>query len=254
MKSQADSQVSTELGANARTRDEGASAKRDGDLVVFITRHAGKCVECGAEFFDGDFIRVEEGRTLCLDCSDLGRLEFLPRGDTALTRRSIKHSALHAVVLQWARARKRYERQGVLVSPSAIAKAEQECLDDADARARQRDRAAVSREARDAAYTEQVGMELRKLFPGCPPAEAVEIAEWTCQKHSGRVGRSAAARQLDAPALRLAVIAHIRHQHTNYDRLLMQYGDRQQARERVRADIDRVLANWEHVRSGTPAR
>jgi hypothetical protein len=228
-----------------RPSADATTKQQDKDLVVFITRHAGTCAECGTEFFDGALIRVEEGRTLCLECADLGQLEFLPRGDTALTRRSIKHSSLHAVVVQWARARKRYERQGVLVSPAAIAKAEQECLEDSELRARQRDRAAVARAAGDVAFTERVTGELQKLFPGCPPAELGEIARWTCQKHSGRVGRSAAAKQLDAQALRLAVVAHIRHNHTSYDRLLMQYGDRQQARAAVRGEIDRVLAKWE---------
>ena len=43
----------------------------------------------------------------------------------------------------------------------------------------------------------------------------------------------------------MAVIAHIRHEHTRYDELLMQYGDRQVAREMVRAQIEKLLARWE---------
>jgi hypothetical protein len=46
-------------------------------------------------------------------------------------------------------------------------------------------------------------------------------------------------------ALRLAVIAHIRHEHTGYDELLMRFGDRSLAREQVRGKIDRTLALWE---------
>ena len=49
----------------------------------------------------GDLIRVEEQKTLCLDCADLGSLEFLPSGNTALTRRATKYSGLRAVVLRW---------------------------------------------------------------------------------------------------------------------------------------------------------
>ena len=49
------------------------------------------------------------------------------------------------------------------------------------------------------------------MFPGCPPDEARAIAEHACQENSGRVGRSAAAKEFDPAALRLAVIAHIRH-------------------------------------------
>jgi len=37
-----------------------------------------------------------------------------------LTRRSGKYSTLSAVVLKWSRARKHYERQGLLVEESAL--------------------------------------------------------------------------------------------------------------------------------------
>jgi hypothetical protein len=57
----------------------------------------------------------------------------------------------------------------------------------------------------------------------------------------GRVGRSAAGRALDEEALRAAVVASIRHRHTNYDRLLMKGWDQKNARDTVREDIDRVL-------------
>jgi hypothetical protein len=42
----------------------------------------------------------------------------------------------------------------------------------------------------------------------------------------------------------LAVIAHIRHEHTNYDDLLMRGTERLDARVLVRERIDRVLAEW----------
>jgi hypothetical protein len=65
------------------------------------------------------------------------------------------------------------------------------------------------------------------------------------------VGRSAAAKALDPAPLRLAVIAHIRHEHTRYDQLLMQLGDRSAARQAVRAEIDRILTQWEAPREPT---
>ncbi len=67
---------------------------------------------------------MEGERPLCLTCADLDHLVYLPRGDTALTRRARKHSALSAVVVRFSRARKRYERQGVLVEESALEQAE----------------------------------------------------------------------------------------------------------------------------------
>ena len=54
------------------------------------------------------------------------------------------------------------------------------------------------------------------------------------------MGRSAAGRALDASAVDLAVIAHIRHTHTNYDELLICGTERPDARARVREKIDRV--------------
>lgn len=213
-----------------------------------MVRRNTKCAECGRELCDGNLLRLENDRPLCLDCADLGHLEFLASGNTALTRRATKHSPLRAVVVQWARARKRYERQGILVTPEAIDRAETECLADEEQRARQRERAAERRQAADHEYEMHVAEKLRTLFPGCPADEAARIAAWTCRKHSGRVGRSAAAKEFDPQALRLAVIAHIRHEHTRYDELLMKHGDRQLARAEVRSEIDRMLARWEICR------
>ena len=195
--------------------------------------------------FRGNWIRLEREQPLCLACADLAHLEFLPRGDAALTRRAGKHSPLRAVVVEWSRSRQRYERQGILVAPAAVRRAEDECLADADVRARQREHEAERRVTTEPAYVATVTKALLEQFPGCSPDEAARIAEWTCEKHSDRVGRSAAAKELDRAALRLAVVAHIRHEHTRYDALLMRQGDRGLARAEIAADIDRILARWE---------
>jgi hypothetical protein len=222
------------------------------DIVVFMVRRDTKCAECGRELFDGNLLRLENEKPLCLDCADLGHLEFLASGDTALTRRATKHSPLRAVVVRWARARNRYERQGILVTAKAIEQAEAECVADEAQRARQRERAAARREGEDLEYESAVADRLKAQFPGCPAEEAARIAAWTCRKHSGRVGRSAAAKEFDPQALRLAVIAHIRHEHTRYDELLMRHGDRAGARAMVGPEIDRVLARWEAPPPGNP--
>src|SRR2546426_9835949 len=49
-------------------------------------------------------------------------------------------------------------------------------------------------------------------------------------KYSGRVGRSASAKSLADEAVRLAVIAHVRHAETDYDTLLAKGYERQEAR------------------------
>jgi hypothetical protein len=61
---------------------------------------------------------------------------------------------------------------------------------------------------------------------------------------SGRVGRTAAGRALEADAVELAVAASIRHQDTAYDDLLMTGVAYADARDRVRAEVDDVLARW----------
>ncbi len=45
-------------------------------------------------------------------------------------------------------------------------------------------------------------------------------------------------------AIRLAVIAHIRHAETKYDQLLARGYDRQDARAQVAGDIDQILERW----------
>jgi hypothetical protein len=83
-----------------------------------------------------------------------------------------------------------------------------------------------------------------ELFPGAPPQEAEAIAVRACEKHSGRVGRSAAAKGLAEDAIALAVRAHLRHAHTDYDRLVAEGRDTTEARALVRPSIERVLLRW----------
>jgi hypothetical protein len=165
-------------------------------------------------------------------------------GDAALTRRARKHSGLPAVLVRFSRARKRYERQGVLVEEAAIEQAEAECLADEDARARRRERERDRRSGEDLEFQREFVGEIRHLFPGCQPARAEAIARHTGDRGSGRVGRTAAARAFDRQAVTLAVVAAVRHGETGYDELLMAGVDRAQARDCVRADVERVLELW----------
>lgn len=216
------------------------------DLKVFITIHETTCSECGAELgrHAWIFLAGEHG-ALCLSCADLDHLLFLPPGDAALTRRTHKHSTLSAVVLEWSRARKRYERQGLLVEAQALEQAEQECLADQEVRQRRQEREALRRLELDAGYVVKFAQRVRELYPGCPEGRENEIAEHACLKYSGRVGRSAAAKSLDSNAIRLAVIAHVRHAESDYDQLLADGHERQEARAQVASEIDQVLERWQ---------
>ena len=215
------------------------------DLKVFITNRDSTCDECGEHLGHHAWITlVEDKGALCLSCADLDHLVFLPSGDAALTRRAGKYSTLSAVVLKWSRARKHYERQGLLVEESALQRAEQECLDDADVRARRSEREAERRAEIDQEYVQHFAARVRELFPNCPDGRERVIAEHACQKYSGRVGRSAQAKNLDNEAILLAVIAHIRHAETKYDELMAGGMDRWSARNEVEDEIDQVLVSW----------
>jgi len=222
----------------------GSETQPGDDLVVFSLVREAKCAECGAELLPGNLLRMEKAKPLCLACADLDHLVFLPRGDVALTRRSRKYSALSAVVVRFSRSWGRDERQGLLVEPAALARAEEECHSDEASRERARARAALVREEQDKAYVAEFTTQIRARFPGCPPQTAGEIAGHACLKYSGRVGRSAMAREFDAAAIDLAVRARIRHADTDYDRLLNRGLDRTDARAAVAVRMAEVESRW----------
>ena len=219
----------------------------DNQLKVFISNRESKCDECGEELGRHAWIVLMENKgAACLTCADLDHLVFLPSGDAALTRRSRKHSQLSAVVLKWSRARKRYERQGLLVEDSALECAERECKADAAQRAIRRNQAALRRAELDEEYIGRFASRVRDVYPHCPSGREILIAEHACRKYSGRVGRSAAAKDLDEHAVRSAVVAHVRHTETNYDDLLSSMFERSEARAMVRDAVSEVLQLWEY--------
>ena len=215
--------------------------QRSDGMVVIAPVRDWTCAECGDT---GGLLQMHDAGPLCLTCSDLDHLVFLPSGDTALTRRATKASSLSAVVVRWSRSRKRYERQGVLVEEPALALAEEQCMSDADARMRSRERDKARRADVDSQFQARLAEQITRLFPGCPASRALAVAEHTGLRGSGRVGRSAAGRSLDETAIMLAVVASVRHQDTDYDSLLMAGMPRDEARQRVRHLIDQVLEAW----------
>jgi hypothetical protein len=214
------------------------------EIVVFSVLNDAVCSSCHAAIKKGDLLRMEKEHPVCLGCADLDHLVYLSAGDPALSRRSRKYSTLSAVVVRFSRARKRYERQGLLVEAPALEQAEQECLNDEEQRLRARSRAAIARERADAKYVEAFAQEIRNAYPGCPISEAEAIAAHACLKYSGRVGRSVAARNFSPDAIALAVAAHVRHRHSPYDELLARGWDRSDARHAVNGVVDEVLQRW----------
>jgi hypothetical protein len=220
------------------------------ELKVFISHRDSTCDECHEDLGRKAWITlVRDKGALCLSCGDLDQLVFLASGDAALTRRARKHSRLSAVVLKWSRARRRYERQGLMVEESALDQAEEECLADFEVRQLRKEREAVRRAGLDSQFVQQFANKIRELFPLSPAGSEQRIAEHACLKYSGRIGRSDLGRRLDEEAVRLAVVAHIRHRETNYDELLGRGWDRSDARSAVAERIDEVLSRWEAARS-----
>ncbi len=223
-------------------------------LVVFESLKQIHCADCR----QGPLRHLvrESGVPRCLDCTDLGHLVYLPRGDTALTRRSREASSLCAVVVRFNKRRHRYERLGLLVEEAALARAERACLADSEARARRRERDRRRRAAEDTRFTAAFAAEIVRLFPGCPADRAVAIATHASVRGSGRVGRTAAGRALDELAVSVAVRAAVRHTDTEYDALLMAGVPRFAARARLAPRIDAILDGWRTpppAQASTPA-
>lgn len=232
------------MNVDKKKKDAIVATGESRNLLAFSLLRESRCSECNKELWKGDFLFKKGERGLCMNCADLDELVYLPSGDAALTRRARKYSPLWAVVVRFSRARKRYERQGILVSEAALDQAEAECLADSEVRALRRERGAERRAEQDQNLAVDMAREMSRLFPGCPPAEARTIAAHTARRGSGRVGRTAAGRSLGEEALTLAVIAHVRHRHTRYDQLLMKGYYRDEARASIRDEVDRVLESW----------
>jgi hypothetical protein len=215
------------------------------ELKVFISHRDSVCDECKQQLGRRAWIHLIEGKgALCLSCADLDHLEFLPTGDAALTRRANKLSGLTAIVLKWSQARKRYERQGLLVEEKALEEAEASCLADVDRRASQAARRAEREAERDREYIARFAQAVRERYPGCPAGRETVVAEHACRKYSGRVGRSRDAKEFEVRAIDLAVQAHVRHAETNYDELLGRGIERREAHGSVEDRVKAVLDRW----------
>jgi hypothetical protein len=115
--------VSGELSQRKRERLT-EKASRAPELVVTQPLNAAwTCHRCGGT---GDLLMMENPGPACLRCVGLDDLEFLSAGDALLTRRVKAKSARHAVVVRFSKSRRRYERQGLLVEPQALAQAQRE--------------------------------------------------------------------------------------------------------------------------------
>lgn len=95
---------------------------------------------------------------------------------------------------------------------------------------------------RDAADIARATAEVEKQFPQMPSNEKEAVLRHGFKKHSGRVGRTNSI-PLSRKVL-LAVAAHIRHRHTEYDALLNQGNDRDSARNSTKKKVEKRLRKW----------
>ncbi len=175
------------------------------ELKVFIASRESKCDDCGEELGRHAWITLQQEKgAVCLTCADLDHLVYLPSGDAALTRRARKNSRLSA-----------RHRPHIHALPVQWPRSQP-----------------VVPAARSA------------CGPGCPSERETIIAEHACRKYSGRVGRSAAAKDLAEKAVQLAVLAHIRHVETRYDEFLIKKCDRHTARARVSEEVFQIEDPW----------
>lgn len=220
------------------------------ELFLFVSRRlAVTCRQCKGVIEQGKMLLAanEKGSGLCALCADLKGLQLLPPGDAAMTRRSKKFSTRTVVVQEWNNKRKRYERLGQFVEPSAIEKARLECAADSKQREEKNARAAVVRSEEDRLYRREFARKIRELFPSMPANRETLIAEHACEKYSGRVGRTAAAKEFDEAMITRAVIAHIRHTETEYDNQFGKGKRKREIREEIRPEIMQMLRRWKRT-------
>lgn len=165
----------------------------------------------------------------------------VPTGDAFLTRR-IKALAKRVFV----RMKKRsggYSRAISIMAPKKIVEAaRKEAEITEQARAKKRAVSAVYRTRREQNSRVEIKEMMLKMFPKMPPEEAGQIVDHAFMVSSGRVGRVSSVDLEDK--ITLAVRAHIRHTHTEYDMLLSQGWDRRDARDAVVGEIDVLLHKW----------
>lgn len=106
-----------------------------------------------------------------------------------------------------------------------------------------RDKRRAVVEKRDEATQDEFKSAILKQFPRIPLETLGTILKHTLKKRTGRVGRTGTL-TLEAKA-RLAVAAHVRHCHTDYDKVIKRKCiSRNQARGEVHKELVRVLREW----------
>jgi hypothetical protein len=161
---------------------------------------------------------------------------FLPRGDQYKTLhcRKLTHEAgkpLYVVE----QGNKRKKVLGIRIPKSIFLQVQSQARETLASR-----RAAT--EQRDAALVRQAGAAIDEQFPNIPASEKELVLKHGFKKYSGRVGRTGQIPM--SKKVTLAVIAHVRHTHTGYDKLLDEGEEREQARKKIAKQTQAILREW----------
>ncbi|KAK1749359.1 hypothetical protein QBC47DRAFT_426794 [Echria macrotheca] len=159
---------------------------------------------------------------------------FVPKGDVYITKncRQRSHSQGQQVYVV---LNKRNQPIGIRCPQSIFAAVQ------ADHKATAAKRASAV-DKRDAAICARFEKAVMNVFPGIPRQSLPLIVAHAAKKRSGRVGRTETV-GLDHKA-KLAVWAHIRHCHTDYDGLLKNGEDREVARGKVANIVNELSIKW----------
>ncbi|KAH7150000.1 hypothetical protein B0J13DRAFT_620341 [Dactylonectria estremocensis] len=105
---------------------------------------------------------------------------------------------------------------------------------------------------RDHATEKEFETAIRGIFPNIPEESLQKVIKRALQKRSGRVGRTGTLLVQDR--VQLAVAAHVRHCHTQYDKLVRGPMSKKDARENIKGEALRVLSQWRGARATNGSR
>lgn len=92
---------------------------------IYSLSRASRCYACDTKLLPGALVKLQEGKderaVLCQKCAGLAEYQVLPAGNAKLTRLASKAPNCF-VIMKWSDLWKCYERQGLLIEPSAMAK------------------------------------------------------------------------------------------------------------------------------------
>ncbi|KXA91278.1 hypothetical protein AKJ57_01800 [candidate division MSBL1 archaeon SCGC-AAA259A05] len=213
--------------------------KRDSVDIEALAKERGLKV-WESKYFDGYWCREYDEFDDIPDGWD-----FLPSGDGALTRRVRKGP-------HWILMRKKhgYSKPVGTIAPSDnIRKAREELGGEEGAKRREKAKKRGQKK-REKRITRKLKKKIRQEFPNIPEKELEEVTSRARKK--GKVGSADwvyfSPEEDEEMSLRraakLAVKAHIRHNHTNYDQLLSRGVPKDEARLIVSGEIEKALEKW----------